>query len=638
MKRRRGLLNWLVVLGVLLGAGLALGPAAAQMAHQVVIGTEGDDTQTTLGTPERDFILQDGLGGNDTQYISGADADDWLEQDGGDGNDNLTIRAGTGNDFLHQIGGNGNNTLTANGDTGNDWIIQFGGPGDDQITGGGGDNNDFIYQSGGPGNDTITAIGGDGDAGDDLVRMDGGEGDDTLTYLVSPGQDITYILGGPGYDTLTVHGQSHNFTLVNETGGLICSQGTGGSYIIVTEIEWLTVVGPDGNPLFSGAPPAGGAPPADALFAHQVITGTEGDDDLITLGTPGADFIVQYGLGGNDTLYISGAAGDDWLEQNGGDGNKNMSINAGFGNDFIHQVGGSGINTLTIDAGDGNDIIFQFGGPVQDNMVIGAGFGNDFIYQSGGPGSDTMQVNAGEGDDLVRMDGGEGDDTLIYDVSDGQDTVYIDGGPGYDTLTVNQRNYNFTMVNESGQVLCSHGTGGTYIIVRNVEQFTLAADFSADPTENFAPLTVQFTDASSGAIAAWAWDFGDGGSSTEQNPSHYYKKPGTYNVTLTVTGPGGTSSKSAAITAYKKGAPKAKFSTDTKKGPAPLTVQFTDLSTGWITGWAWDFGDPSSGTDNTSTEPSHSHTYNTPGKYKATLTVTGPGGFKSKSATIKVTP
>jgi len=44
MKRPRGLLNWLVLLGVLLGAGLGTGTAAAQMAHTVVMGTPGDDT------------------------------------------------------------------------------------------------------------------------------------------------------------------------------------------------------------------------------------------------------------------------------------------------------------------------------------------------------------------------------------------------------------------------------------------------------------------------------------------------------------------------------------------------------------------------------------------------------------------
>ncbi len=53
------------------------------------------------------------------------------------------------------------------------------------------------------------------------------------------------------------------------------------------------------------------------------------------------------------------------------------------------------------------------------------------------------------------------------------------------------------------------------------------------------PLTVQFTDQTSPAATSWLWDFGDGGTSTQQNPSHTYSSFGIFNVTLTATGPGG---------------------------------------------------------------------------------------------------
>jgi PKD repeat protein len=76
----------------------------------------------------------------------------------------------------------------------------------------------------------------------------------------------------------------------------------------------------------------------------------------------------------------------------------------------------------------------------------------------------------------------------------------------------------------------------------------LTALFSASPTSGIAPLTVNFTDLSTagpgGAITAWAWDFGDGGTSTSQNPSHTFTAAGTYTVSLTVTSPDGTSSVS----------------------------------------------------------------------------------------------
>jgi PKD repeat protein len=67
-----------------------------------------------------------------------------------------------------------------------------------------------------------------------------------------------------------------------------------------------------------------------------------------------------------------------------------------------------------------------------------------------------------------------------------------------------------------------------------------SASFSAAPTSGAAPLTVQFTDTSTGSPTAWAWDFGDGGSSTAQNPSHAYTVAGTYTVRLTVTNSGGS--------------------------------------------------------------------------------------------------
>jgi PKD repeat protein len=66
------------------------------------------------------------------------------------------------------------------------------------------------------------------------------------------------------------------------------------------------------------------------------------------------------------------------------------------------------------------------------------------------------------------------------------------------------------------------------------------ADFSATPTSGTDPLDVSFTDLSTGEPTSWAWDFGDGSTSTAQNPSHTYNTPGTYSVTLTVTNADGS--------------------------------------------------------------------------------------------------
>jgi len=157
------------------------------------------------------------------------------------------------------------------------------------------------------------------------------------------------------------------------------------------------------------------------------------------------------------------------------------------------------------------------------------------------------------------------------------------------------------------------------------------AAFSAEPLSGDAPLEVIFIDESTGDITSWSWDFGDGGTSTEQNPGHQYTTMGTYTVTLTVTGPGGSDeeTKTDHITVTPAAVvPVAAFSSGVQTGTAPLTVQFTDESIGDISGWSWDFGD-----GGTSAEQNPSHQYTTVGTYTVTLTVTGPGGSDEETKT-----
>ncbi len=80
------------------------------------------------------------------------------------------------------------------------------------------------------------------------------------------------------------------------------------------------------------------------------------------------------------------------------------------------------------------------------------------------------------------------------------------------------------------------------VLALTVGAAAIAADFSATPTSGQAPFPVQFTDASTGSPTAWTWDFGDGATSTEQNPSHDYYEAGSHDVTLTVDGPSGSES------------------------------------------------------------------------------------------------
>jgi len=141
------------------------------------------------------------------------------------------------------------------------------------------------------------------------------------------------------------------------------------------------------------------------------------------------------------------------------------------------------------------------------------------------------------------------------------------------------------------------------------EELSIESSFSADPTSGTAPLSVAFTDTSSGDPVEWFWDFGDGETSAEQNPLHTYAGAGIYTVALTVWTENGTATaiREGCIEAIASGepefeifgvsimggasAPTAAFSGTPTSGAAPLTVGFTDASTDDPTGWAWFFGD-----------------------------------------------
>ena len=163
------------------------------------------------------------------------------------------------------------------------------------------------------------------------------------------------------------------------------------------------------------------------------------------------------------------------------------------------------------------------------------------------------------------------------------------------------------------------------------------AQFTGSPTSGGYPLTVNFINSSSGTISSYAWTFGDGGTSTAAAPSHVYGAAGTYTVKLTVTGPGGsnTQTRTGYIVVSVPSAPVAQFTGSPLAGNFPLTVNFTNTSTGSITSYAWTFGD-----GGTSTLTSPSHVYSAAGTYTVSLTATGPGGSntKTRSNYVTVTP
>lgn len=157
------------------------------------------------------------------------------------------------------------------------------------------------------------------------------------------------------------------------------------------------------------------------------------------------------------------------------------------------------------------------------------------------------------------------------------------------------------------------------------------ASFTATPRSGTAPVTVSFTDESTNTPTSWQWDFGDGGSSNEQNPTHSYNTEGTYTVSLTATNSYGsdTEEKTDYITVSSGGnTPIAEFTANTTSGSAPLTVDFTDQSSNNPTSWQWDFGD-----GGTSTQQNPSHSYNNNGSYTVILTALNSYGSDVETKT-----
>lgn len=155
------------------------------------------------------------------------------------------------------------------------------------------------------------------------------------------------------------------------------------------------------------------------------------------------------------------------------------------------------------------------------------------------------------------------------------------------------------------------------------------ADFTTTPSPALIGQEVTFTDATTGPVDSWQWDFGDNKKSWDQNPRHVFNKAGVYNVTLTASGVGGSNFKTIPLTVNEP-PPEADFKGGPKlTGKAPLKVNFTDKSKNKITEWKWDFGDspPVIAGKNVS------HVYASAGVYTVTLTVTGPGGQDSKTLT-----
>jgi PKD repeat protein len=198
--------------------------------------------------------------------------------------------------------------------------------------------------------------------------------------------------------------------------------------------------------------------------------------------------------------------------------------------------------------------------------------------------------------------------------------------------------YNVTLV-----VTDNEGATDTSTTTATIVDTEPRADFAGTPTSGLKPLTVDFADSSTSydGITAWVWDFGDGNTSTEQNPTHVYATEGIFTVSFTVyeaDGDSDTEMKVDYINVTRENQPPVSYPNGPYTGTEGVALLFSASGSydpdGSIISFAWDFG---FGDGNTSTEMNTTHTYAQNGTYNVTLVVTdneGATDTKTTTATI----
>ncbi len=155
------------------------------------------------------------------------------------------------------------------------------------------------------------------------------------------------------------------------------------------------------------------------------------------------------------------------------------------------------------------------------------------------------------------------------------------------------------------------------------------ANFTADTTPIYTGDSIEFTDTSINTPTSWLWNFGDGGTSTQQNPTHTFLTAGTFTITLTSTNDYGsdTETKINYITVVIPGlAPVSGFIVNDTTAYIGQTIYFTDQSLNAPTSWLWNFGD---GDSSINQNPTHS--YSTVGIFTVTLIVTNTYGTDTET-------
>jgi len=399
-----------------------------------------------------------------------------------------------------------------------------------------------------------------------------------------------------------------------------------------------------------GYPYAGLIVSSNILYGTTWLGGTSGYGTVFALNTNGTGFkdvhsFTYHSDGGypyagvvlsGNTLY-----GTTWAGGTSGYGTV-YSVNTD-GTGFLNLHNFATLRTNSVGRYTNSDGAYPYSElVVSGNTLYGtteeggpSGYGTMFAVNTDGTGFTNLHAFS------YSTDGGYPIGRLLLWGNTLYGTAEDGGTSGYGTMfAVNTNGTGFTILHDfayssdggypNGELVLSGNTlygsawdGGPTGSGTVYALSTVSLQFTASPTSGAAPLTVNFTSPSvdnfGGSVTGWNWDFGDGSTSTAQNPSHAYALPGDYSPSLQATNVSGLEILESGPSITVSQPTIVLFTATPTNGLAPLTVSFyaagVDSAGNTIGRWNWDFGDGF-----TSTARNPSHTYAAIGAYAPALT------------------
>ncbi|MCX6831735.1 MAG: SBBP repeat-containing protein, partial [candidate division Zixibacteria bacterium] len=430
-----------------------------------------------------------------------------------------------------------------------------------------------------------------------------------VTKLSSVGNSLIYstYLGGGDYDygnAIAVDGSGHAY-VTGETSSTNFPTLNPYQTDQGAEDVFVTKLSSSGNSLIYSTYLGGGNYDVGWGIGvdgsgYAYVTGYTSSSDFPTLNPYQTDqgvedvFVTKFSSSGNSLIYSTYLGGGD------GDAGYGIAVDGGGYAYVTGWTGSSNFPTLnpyqpTYQGGvdDGDAFVTKLSGCAADADCDGIADGLDNCPNVPNPGQQDFDGD-GVGNACDNCEDTDGDGF---------------GNPGFFHNTCPKDNCPY-VYNPAQEDFDGDGKGDSCDVGK--------VDFAATPRCGGAPLTVSFTDLSVPvkAITSWHWDFGDGHSSTEQNPIHEYTSSGAFNVQLVIADGGlaDTLSRSGYITTQE--GITADFIGVPNSGRSPLAVMFEPTLQGVANEYHWYFGDGDS-----SQLPNPIHVYTAQGKYNVTLAV-----------------